>query len=253
MLRKEFPKLLIGFIALILTPVSPVFANSAPEGMVLIKGGCFMMGTDKHYLVTFENEPNHMERPAHKVCLDSFYMDTHEATQKKWKKWMPNLPTTLIGDDLPVDHVRFREARTFCARRGGRLPTEAEWEYAAKAGSTAENFWGDGINGDYSWYDRNSTRRPHPVGTKKPNPWGLYDMMGSVWEWVSDWYDWTYYQRSPIQNPQGPKFGSARVIKGASWLDDKSYFRAAMRVRGRADPTETFLVGVRCVKSTKGK
>ncbi len=212
-----------------------------------------MMGSDKEYPGAFTDEPNHMERPAHKVCVDSFYMDTHEASQKVWKQWMPGNPSTLEGDDLPVDHVHFNQAVTFCRKRGGRLPTEAEWEYAAKAGSTKENFWGDGIDGDYAWYERNSNRTPHPVGTKKPNPWGLYDMMGGVWEWVSDWYDWKYYQNSPVQNPQGPRVGSHRVIKGASWIDDKTYFRAAMRFRGRADGTETFLLGVRCVKSAKGK
>ena len=220
--------------------------------MVKIPGGCFMMGTDKDYTYTVALEPNEREKPAHKVCLDPFYLDTHETTQKEWKKYMPHNPSIWQGDDLPVEHITWQEAHDYCKMRGKRLPTEAEWEYAAKAGSTRENFWGDGINGDYAWYDANSSRRPHPVGTRKPNPWGLYDMMGSVWEWVSDWYELNYYKRSPVKNPQGPeKPASHHVIKGASWVDDKSFFRAAIRHRGRGDQTETFLVGVRCAKSIR--
>ncbi len=246
--------LLIGLFSTFLTLPSPVLADSTPDGMVLIKGGCFVMGTDKTYVyehtMTYDTQ---REQPAHKVCVDSFYLDTHETTQKKWSQWMEGNASRLEGDDLAADHVTFREATSYCQKRGGRLPTEAEWEYAAKAGSDKENFWGDGINGDYAWYSTNSARKPHPVGTKKPSPWGLYDMMGGVWEWVSDWYDPHYYKNSPIQNPQGPSRTSYHVIKGASWVDDKSFFRAAVRVRGWSDGTETYMMGVRCAKSTKGK
>ena len=251
--RTGFISLLIGLLFSILTPPAPVSAESIPEGMILIKGGCFMMGTDKDYVyehtMTYDTK---REQPAHRACVDSFYLDTHEATQEQWFQWMNTRPSRLEGENLAVDHVKFREALLYCKKRGGRLPTEAEWEYAAKAGSDKENFWGDGINGDYAWYETNSARKPHPVGTKKPNPWGLYDMMGGVWEWVSDWYDPDYYKTSPVDNPKGPRMTSYHVIKGASWIDDKSFFRGAVRVRGWSDGTETFLMGVRCAKSAKG-
>lgn len=212
------------------------------------------MGTDKVYTYPISLGKNIGERPAHKVCLDEFLLDTHETTQKEWQDVMGFNPTAFPGEDLPVEHISWEEARSYCHKRQARLPTEAEWEYAARAGSDQENFWGDGVNGDYAWFDRNSGRRPHPVGTRKPNPWGLYDMMGSVWEWVYDWLDLNYYKYSPVKNPRGPEDRrSNHVIRGGSWLDDETFFRAALRNRGLGDQTETFVVGVRCAKTPERK
>lgn len=226
-------------------------AEPIPEDMVLIKGGCFKMGTDKTYQFE-EGWENDREKPLHKVCLDSFYMDKYETTQKKWDSYMDFNRSALRQDDLPVNHVLWDEAVAYCHIRGLRLPTEAEWEYAARAGTQTENFWGDDVNSDYVWYLDSSFRKLHPVGTKKPNAWGLYDMMGSVWEWTSDWYSDKYYKNSPVNNPKGPERQSWRVIRGASWVDGEKDIRASIRRRGDADVTLDYWVGVRCA-ATPGK
>ena len=155
----------------------------------------------------------------------------------------------LLHDDWPADRVRFKDAHSYCAQQGKRLPTEAEWEYVARAGNKADYPYGDNIN-DYVWHDTNSVRTPHPVGTKKPNAFGVHDMLGSVWEWVSDWYAPGYYSKSPKNNPRGPKDRrSHHVIRGGSWLDDESKIRTGSRHPGWADATESFLIGVRCARS----
>lgn len=238
----------ICFLALLGAGVE---AEDAPPGMVRVKGGCFMMGTDKvfYYEVGRKND---RERPVHKVCVDDFYLDPVEVSQKNYEKVMNRNPSILIGEDFPADHVTFDDALEYCSRLGRRLPTEAEWEYAARAGSRGLYPWGDKIDGDYLWYDANSVRAPHPVGTKKPNAWGVHDMMGSVWEWTSDWFSESYYKESPVQNPRGPdKRVSYRIIRGGSWVDDESRIRASIRFPGLADATEHFLVGVRCAYSAK--
>jgi len=250
-MRKSY--ILIVLITYFLMISTESSALQAPEGMVQIPGGCFMMGTDKVYDYE-EGRKNDRERPAHKVCLDSFFMDKLEASQKKFQEVMGYNPSVLTGEDWPVDRMKYREARVYCAKQGKRLPTEAEWEYAARAGSKAENFWGDGVDGDYLWFVSNSNRTPHPVGTRKPNSFGLHDMMGSVWEWVSDWYSDHYYKKSPVKNPKGPKKRQSwHVIRGGSWVDEEHFFRAAIRYRGMTDPTETFLLGARCARDLKPK
>ena len=207
------------------------------------------MGTDKIYFYETDWE-NTRERPAHKVCLDPFYLDKFETSQKDFQKLMGYNNSVLINDDHPVDHVDWYDATLYCKKRGARLPTEAEWEYAARAGSSTVNPWGDDIDGDYLWYENNSARQQRPVGTKKPNAWGVHDMMGSLWEWVSDWYSDGYYKQSPLNNPTGPaRRGTARVIRGASWIDDESYIRVTIRFPGMTDPTEHFLAGFRCAYS----
>lgn len=211
------------------------------------------MGTDKVF--TYElGRDNTREQPSHKVCLDDFYLDKHEINQKNFSKIMNHNPSILIGDDFPVDRMTWEDARTYCSRLGYRLPTEAEWEYAARAGSQSINPWGNGVNGEYVWFAGNSNRLPHAVGSKKPNAWGLYDMMGSVWEWVSDWYSESYYKESPVNNPKGPTTPQSwRVVRGASWVDDEDMFRVTIRYPGLADPTEHFLVGARCADTPKPK
>ena len=227
-------------------------AKKLGKDMIRVPKGCFQMGTAqiRQY---FDHEPNNRERPVHKVCLDSFYIDKFEASQKKYKEIMGKNPSKLFNDDWAADHVRFGDAKAYCAAQRKRLPTEAEWEYAARAGSQTENPWGKGNINDFVWHADNSVRTPHPVGTKKPNAWGIHDMLGGVWEWVSDWYSPSYYQRSPKNNPKGPKDRkSHHVIRGGSWTDDKALIRVGSRQPGMADATESFLVGVRCVRSAKG-
>lgn len=224
-------------------------AEESHPDMVLVKGGCFKMGTDKIFPYELGRD-NIRERPAHRVCVDDFYLDKYEISQKKFTQIMNHNPSALIGDDFPVNHITWDEAMTYCSRQGYRLPTEAEWEYAARAGSQTINPWGDGMNGDYVWYAGNSNRQPHPVGTKKPNAWGIYDMMGGVWEWVGDWYSENHYKRPPTNNPKGPaERQSWRVVRGASWVDDEDMFRVTIRYPGLSDSTEHFLVGGRCAKS----
>ena len=153
---------------------------------------------------------------------------------------------------MPISHVNWREARSYCKARGRRLPTEAEWEYAARAGSQTINPWGDDIDTDYLWFAGNSVRKTPKVATRKANPFGLHDMMGSLWEWVEDWYSDHYYERSPEKNPQGPdKQQSWRVIRGASWLDEEELIRVTIRLRGENDPNEDKWVGFRCAASLK--
>ena len=238
----------LTLLALISAPLQSI-AKPSLDGMALIKAGCFTMGTDKvfYYETDWENT---RERPAHKVCLSSFYLDKYETSQKNFQKSMGYNNSIMRHDDHPVDHVDWHAASLYCKKRGARLPTEAEWEYAARAGSSTINPWGDDIDGDYLWYENSSARQPHPAGTKKPNAWGVHDMMGSLWEWVSDWYSDAYYEKSPVNNPTGPASRrSARVIRGASWIDDEAYIRVTIRFPGMTDPTEHFLTGFRCAYS----
>ena len=243
--------ILATFILALAFPVSSL-ARQGPEGMVLVPGGCFMMGTNKvfEYKMGWQNE---REQPAHKVCLDSFYLDKYEVSQKIWQALMVHNNSPIKGPDLPVSEIDWREAVRYCAKTGNRLPTEAEWEYAARAGSKADNPWGDGIDRDYLWYGGNSHRSLKAVGTKKPNAWGLHDMMGSVWEWTADWFSHSYYKESPVNNPQGPPRHSWRVIRGGSWLDDEDFIHVTVRYEGMSDPTEDYWVGVRCARSIPRK
>ncbi|MCH8157452.1 MAG: SUMF1/EgtB/PvdO family nonheme iron enzyme [Nitrospinae bacterium] len=246
------PALSLLLIAFYLVVSAPAWAGQAPADMVLIKGGCFKMGTDKVYEYLggspdAPERPNDRERPVHKVCLDSYYLDTHETTQEKWDKMMEHNNSVHKGPDIAVNQLDWAEARKFCIQQGHRLPTEAEWEYAARSGKNTAYPWGDEIDTDYVWFAKNSGHTHHPVGTRKPNAWGLYDMLGGVWEWVEDWYGEFYYKDSPVKNPQGPShLLSWHVIRGGSWVDEKEFIRTTIRYPGMADNTEDFWVGVRC-------
>ena len=216
--------------------------------MIRIKAGCFMMGTNQDAIYE-DDDNNYREKPTHKVCLDGFYIDTYEVTQKKWDAVMKMNRSVFHHPEQPITHIYWREARSYCHKVGKRLPTEAEWEYAARAGSKTKFPWGDEIDDDYLWYAGNSPREIPHVGKKKPNAWGLYDMMGNVWEWVEDWLSHEYYKNSPVKNPKGPARQSFRVIRGASWMIDEQYTRVTTRHGGMSDPTLSYWVGVRCAKS----
>ncbi len=247
-------KIFIFVLILILQPHLS-FAKTSPNGMVFIKKGCFMMGTNKiyDYLAFDQNireRPNDRERPVHKVCLDAFYLDIYETTQGKWEKLKYPNNSVYKGENIAVNQVEWEDASSFCKQLGGRLPTEAEWEYAARASTTTEYPWGNKNIRGYVWYGGNSGHTHHPVGTRKPNPWGLHDMLGGVWEWVSDWYGEFYYKTSPINNPKGPtNILSWHVIRGGSWIDDKQFVRTTIRYPGLADNTEDFWVGFRCARN----
>lgn len=228
-----------------LVPLPPTSSAqpAAPEGMVFIEGGCFEMGSNT-------GEPD--EKPVHKVCLEDFYIDQYEVTQAAFEKETGKNTSYFKGcSDCPVEQVDWKEAGSFCGKMGKRLPTEAEWEYAARSGGKKEKY--AGINDeldidDYAWFGHNSGSKTHPVGQKKPNALELYDIGGNVWEWVADWYGASYYSESPEQNPNGPTSGDKRVLRGGSWFNNSDYLRASNRGYDTPD-SRVFLTGFRCAQS----
>ena len=236
---------LLIFIVFLYFP-SILFANQ--DKMILIKSGCFLMGTNGNAIYE-DDDDNSREKPSHKVCLDSFYLDIYEVTQKKWDDVMKINRSVFRHPEQPITHIDWHEAKAYCKKIGKRLPTEAEWEYAARAGSQSRFPWGNKIDDNRMWYSGNSPREIPHVGKKTPNAWGLHDMMGNVWEWVEDWFSLNYYRKSPEKNPKGPTRQSFHVIRGGSWMIDDEYLRVTARHRGMSDPTESYWVGVRCAKS----
>ncbi|MFA4987493.1 MAG: formylglycine-generating enzyme family protein, partial [Candidatus Brocadiia bacterium] len=213
--------------------------ENAPFPLIAISPGTFMMGSDKG---------SDDEKPAHKVTLThAFLMGATEVTQAQYRSVTNASPSSFKGDDLPVEQVSRNDAMEFCRkltaaeRKKGnlpagmeyRLPTEAEWEYCCRAGSTTTYCFGDdeGPLGDYAWFDKNAKSTTHPVGIKKPNAWGLYDMHGNVWEWCHDWYA-DKYQAGSQTDPVGPATGDSQMMRGGSWLNDEGYCRSANRLRG---------------------
>ncbi len=198
----------------------------------------------------------------HKVWIDAFLMDRHEVTQAEYEKLgkieaFPN-PSHFQGADLPVEQVTWPQAARFCNARsrleglqpcynedtgacdfeanGYRLPTEAEWEYACRAGTDSDYSFGDEARqlGDFAWFADNSAKKTHPVGRKKPNPWGLFDMHGNVAEWCQDVYDPSYYKASPEKTPRGPDEGNE--IRPPRRLVEIARRRLAVRLPDRRDP-----------------
>jgi formylglycine-generating enzyme required for sulfatase activity len=179
------------------------------------------------------------ERPEHPVHISQpFYLGKYPVTQAQWATVMGNNPSVFKGHpDWPVENVSWEDVQEFIrqlnAKEGGaryRLPTEAEWEYACRAGSTTSYCFGDDPNqlGEYAWYKENAGGQPHSVGRLKPNAWGLYDMHGNVWEWVQDWY------RPYPTDPLSASPGRERVNRGGSWVWDARFCRSA--TRGRLTP-----------------
>ncbi len=211
--------------------------------MIYIEGGNFLMGSNNEY-----------ESPIHSVTVDSFYIGKYAVTNREYKKYDFEHKGTWSDGNYPVESVSWNDAMAYCqwlSEKSGknyRLPTEAEWEYACRAGTTTDYYWGDEINGNYCWYEDNSGGTIHPVGKKRPNAWGLYDMSGNVWEWCSDWYEENYYSSSLLNNPTGPASGLNRVIRGGSWgLDEDAIgFRSAERNYHSPDDCN-YTVGFRIV------
>ncbi len=191
------------------------------------------------------------ERPEHRVCLDDFYLDIYEVTQDDFERVTGKNTSYFKGcPGCPVEQVDWNEASAYCGKAGKRLPTEAEWEYAARAGGKTEKYSGTSDEqrlGDYAWFGNNSDSKTNIVGQKKPNGLDLFDMSGNVWEWVADWYDANYYQHSPEQNPGGPSKGAKRVLRGGSWFNNANYLRTANRGYDNPD-SRIFLVGFRCAR-----
>ncbi len=196
---------------------------------VKVPGGCFQMGDTL-------GGGSSDEKPAHEVCLDSFYMAQYEVTQGEYSKVVGSNPASFRrGERYPVEQVSWSDAQAFIntlnelSNRTYRLPTEAEWEYAARSDGQEEKFAGGDDIAEYAWYAENSGRSTHPVGSKQPNGLGLHDLSGNVWEWCQDWYGSGYYAESPRDNPIGPPSGTYRVTRGGGWNDTARSLRLTDR------------------------
>ena len=205
-----------------------VTANGASFVMKRVSGGTFQMGSD-------DSEADSDEKPVHSVTVSTFYMGETEVTQALWKAVMGTNPSNWRGDNLPVESVSWNDCQEFIRKlnsltgRNFRLPTEAEWEFAARGGSRSggTKYAGSNSIGSVAWYVDNSGSKTHAVKGKSPNELGLYDMSGNVWEWCSDWYG-SYGSGSQI-NPKGPSSGSRRVLRGGGWGDDARCCRVSNR------------------------
>ena len=235
------------------TPGATCAEETTGMEFVYVPGDCFMMGSNDY----------DSEKPVHKVCLDGFWMGKYEVTQTQWEAIMKNNPSNFKGADRPVEMVSWNDAQAFLKQLNVgatgrspvqfRLPSEAEWEYAARAGTQTAYSFGDDSNrlGDYAWYDDNSGNQTHPVGQKQPNAFGLYDMHGNVWEWVAD----TYHENYEGASDDGSLWGDlgdkkAKVLRGGSCLSGAIYCRSAFRDWGTPDP-QRFLQGFRVVVAAR--
>ncbi|GHV68884.1 hypothetical protein FACS1894199_16810 [Bacteroidia bacterium] len=206
--------------------------HPAEPVMVSVQGGTFTMGcTDEQGNDCLSDD----EKPAHKVTISSFYIGKYEVTQAQWKLIMGSNPSEFKSDNLPVEMVSWTDAQEFIWRLNAatgkqyRLPTEAEWEYAARGGNKSQNYKYSGSHNlsNVDWFNDNSDDRPHPVGTKLANELGIHDMSGNVCEWCSDWFG--IYSSSQQQDPMGASSGSARVYRGGSWGGSATHCRVSNR------------------------
>jgi len=242
-------------------PIEPeLLRPPVPEGFVFIKGGCFQMGD------TF-GDGDSDEKPVHEVCVDDFYMGKYEVTVGEFREFVNSTgyrteaeqgdgcyiwtgsewekdrnknwrnPGFSQDDRHPAACVSWNDAVAYTDWLSGksgnryRLPTEAEWEYAARSGGRSEKYSGGNNIDSVAWYNSNSNSKTHPVGQKEANGLGLYDMSGNVWEWCNDWYAENYYKNSPKNNPGGASSGQYRVLRGGSWNDKPLLLRASDRFR----------------------
>jgi formylglycine-generating enzyme required for sulfatase activity len=196
---------------------------------VWVEGGCYIMGDG----FATDNED---ELPPHEVCVDGFYIGKYEVTQAEYVRLMEFNPSRFqLGPRFPVEQVSWDDARLFISTLGRltglpyRLPTEAEWEYAARSGGKEELFAGGGEVTEVGWFYNNSDGQTHAVGGKLPNGLGIHDMSGNVYEWCGDWYEKGYYHNSPGRNPQGPSSGKGRVTRGGGRFNSPDFLRTANR------------------------
>ncbi len=251
-MKKINSTVFISFL-LILFMYSFLFAQDSSQNntiipeMILIPSGEFNMGSYKGLKD---------ERPVHKVSIDSFFIGKYEVTQKQWVALMGNNPSYFKGDNLPVEYVSWDNVQEYLKRLSQktgekyRLPTEAEWEYACRAGTGTKFSSGNDHTkiGRYAWFTGNSGGKSHPAGQKLPNSWGLYDMHGNVWEWCSDWYGEEYYRNSDIKNPKGPPGGLYRVVRGGSWISLEFFLRSSARYCAKPEYNTSYVTGFRCVR-----
>lgn len=177
------------------------------------------------------------ERPQHRVCVDTFWIGKYEVTQEEYVAIAGTYPAKFKGTKKPVERISWKEADAFTKKFSekhkvkARLPYEAEWEYAARGVNNSKYYWGNDMDSGYAWYDKNSGNQTHPVGEKKPNVYGLYDMSGNVFEWCNDWYSDNFYKYkgNNSDNPRGPKSGRYRVLRGGGWGNNEFNMRSAYR------------------------
>lgn len=207
--------------------------NGVSFNMISVHGGTFQMGATSEQSITYSDE-----KPVHSVTLSDYYIGETEVTQELWQAVMGSNPSYYSGDPLcPVECVSWNDCQTFIQKlnvltgENFKLPTEAQWEYAARGGRNSKGYQYSGSNtiGDVAWYTSNSGSKTHPVKSKSPNELGLYDMSGNVREWCSDWYSSGYYSSSPSNDPTGPSSGSGRVLRGGSWYNNAEFCRVASR------------------------
>ena len=239
-------------------PLASKIVDNYNEPMNLIPIGYFIMGQESHYA---------NEQPMHTVYLNSYYMDVYEVTNSEYKTCVDDgvcVPPLSLRSythlsyyndskfaKYPVIYVTWQQAENFCQWRGERLPTEAEWEKAARGGSDVRQFpWGEGLDCTKANYDQCGIGDVVEVGSYPSgvSPYGIYDMMGNVWEWVADWYSDTYYQIASDVNPLGPKTGIFKVLRGGSF--DQYTNEINVSYRGNDNPIDaTNEIGFRCVRS----
>ena len=252
---------LLGF-SLVLAAPTPGWANCGKceetaittnsIGMTLrrVSAGCFRMGSERG---------DSDERPVHDVTIgEPFRIGVHEVTQEQFEKVMGTNPSNLKAANRPVEQVTWQQAVEFCERLSEkenatyRLPTEAEWEYACRAGTQTVFYWGDSFDTGYFWCGYNGGRGSQEVGKRKPNAWGLHDMSGNVWEWCADRYDARAYTAEERTDPQGPDEGQYRVVRGGSWYGTPEDCRSANRMRLGPD-TRMHTVGFRVCRVVSAK
>ena len=222
--------------------------NGVKFTMKYVEGGSFMMGA-----LDDDDEAFDDEKPSHKVDLDSFYIGETQVTQALWQAVMGNNPSYMEGDQLPVENVSGNDCQEFIKKlnsvtgKSFSLPTEAQWEFAARGGNKSRGFLYSGSNNidEVAWYDKNCNNKTHPVALKKANELGLYDMTGNVLEWCKDWYNNCYYKDSSQDNLQDPESGSLRIFRGGSWFVNACYCRVSCR--GYFPDNRYPIVGLRLV------
>ena len=247
--NENYPKQKIAEIDSILTKRVKA---AKKDGYVLVEGGTFYMGN---------NDGEEDEKPQHYVTVSSFYMDKYEVSVEKYKKFcnatnkeMPHEPKWGWHDDDPIVNVSWHDASEYAKWAGKRLPTEAEWEYAARGGNKSKGYTYSGSKevNEVAWHWDNSGKQVHEIGTKKPNELGIYDLTGNVWEWCLDWYNVKYHLYSPRNNPQGPETGEKKILRGGSWYSYSSALRVTYQ--SNSEPgTKYAHIGFRCVWNAENR